>query len=797
MPIFKSIIDGAEYEVEANSQQEADAYARQAHGKGMDVGTTLELDDIVVTPESNPDVEEVQIETVQTDKPEPSMLQKIGDVFTGNLRATPETEALGDWASMPELNELSLNSFQAALGTMLSSPEETAGIIKAQYPNVQMRTDYNGNIILKSSIDGKEYAIKPGFQLSDVPRTAGALAAFTPAGAPIRAEGFAAGALSKLPGVSAQGAAKALNTSLGIGVRSGATQAAIEGVEAGTGGEFNSGNVAAATAIPAAIPLASRLMQSVKSKLFGAPNPAAEAVAGAVDNVPVAAPQAATVEPATLEEISVTAKKAGEGGKSAFQELATQAMPDQQKIEAAKRLGIEEYLQPDHVTTNQVFRELSQAVKSYPGSLARAQELEGMAQITKRVDDMLANIGANDASVVSDMAKRDLEQVYEKSYKEAGKLYEEIRTAIPPTTPVNADNVLTTIRTRAEELGGVENLSAPERMILSKLSPKEGKQPTYALLDDVRRDIVAAKYKNQGAFKDSDDRLLDIMNNALRSDQQAVVEQFGLGDKFNLAQSTAATYKAIQDDLTSLFGKSLSGSIVGDISASTRSLAKGDTSKFINLLGAIKYLPKDQQQQIVATGLATAFGKKLRNENMNFGAYADWYRGLKSNQKAYTALMSNLPKGTAKNLDDLYKVSDGISKAALERIGTGRINVVNDIVKNADTAIGRMYDSLKTTTQGATIGAIGGMLGPLGGGLSGALASALSKKKEPAMQAVDRVISSPQFIKAATNPTPENVRKLAYDQRFIEFMKYVNKNADLSDRERFILSTIQAEKPKD
>lgn len=760
MATFKSIIDGAEYEVEADTQQEADMFARQAHGKGMEVGTTIELDDIVVTPESNPDTEETPTDQ-QAQQPEPSFMQKISDIFTGNLRKTPETEGLSDWASMPELNELTFNSFRTALGTMMTNPEETAGVIKAQYPNVQMRTDYNGNIILKSSIDGKEYAIKPGAQVSDIPRTIGGIAAFTPAG---RA-----------------------TSALGLAGASAATQGVIEGVEAASGGEFDAGNVALAGAIPAAGGLAS----GIKSKLTGG---GAQAVTQAAK---AGQPLQSAVQPMELEAVSATAKKAGEGSKTAIETLATQVMPDEEKMQAARRLGIEEYLQPDHVTTNQVYRELAQAVKSYPGSIARAEELKGLEKVTQAADEIINKLAAGDLSNISDVAKKQLQTAHDVSFKEAGKLYDELRQSIPATTRVQADNVLNTIKARADELGGTEFLSAPEKQVLAKLSPKDGALPTYALLDDVRRDIVAAKFKGQGAFKDADDRILDILNNGLREDQKAVAEQFGKGDVFELAQKTAGTYKSIQDDLKSLFGKDMSGSLVGDMSASTRALSKGDTSKFLGLLSSIKYLPKEQQQQIVAGGLRTAFGDKLASGQMNFGSYAKWYRGLKENKQAYTALMSNLPKETAKSLDDLAKVSEGIAAASRERIQTGRIQVVEDIVKNADTTIGKMYEAVKGSSGKMMLGAVADVVGTGGAGMAFALGSALQKKKEPAMKAVDSVITSQPFIKAVANPSPENVRKLAYDKRFIDFMKNVTSNADLTERERFIMSVIQAEKPKE
>src|SRR5690606_4208610 len=99
---------------------------------------------------------------------------------TGNLRATETTESLPDWATMPELNQMSWASAKTGVGTILSNPEETAQIIQANFPEAQVRQDEKGNYIIRSSIDGNEYAIKPGFRVSDIPRALAALGAFTP-----------------------------------------------------------------------------------------------------------------------------------------------------------------------------------------------------------------------------------------------------------------------------------------------------------------------------------------------------------------------------------------------------------------------------------------------------------------------------------------------------------------------------------------------------------------------------------------------------------------------------------------
>ncbi len=184
------------------------------------------------------EVESAQAQPAPTPQEEPGLLAKAGDLFTGNLRATEETDTLPDWGGMPEMNEItSKEGWKTAIGTMMTGPAETAQIISANYPGVQVRQDAKGNYIMRSSIDGKEYAIKPGFQLSDIPRAGMALAAFTPAGRATSILGGAAASAGTQAAIEASQAATGGNVDTQdiamSGVAGGAVPAVIKGVQAG------------------------------------------------------------------------------------------------------------------------------------------------------------------------------------------------------------------------------------------------------------------------------------------------------------------------------------------------------------------------------------------------------------------------------------------------------------------------------------------------------------------------------------------------------------------------------------
>lgn len=757
-----------------------------------------------------------------------SLPSHIKEAITGDKRHTAETDAAPDWAGMPELNSFSMASAKTGLGTLLANPAETVKIIQSNFPGVQARRDDKGNYLLRSSIDGKEYAIKPGFQLSDLPRALGGIVAFTPAG---RATTIGGAALA------------------GAG-----TQAAIEASQAATGGEFNPGEVAMAGALGGAVPAAVQAVRAVAAPAkqilqrvrgidpaagvepAAAVDPLAAASAGAADAADAgaaAAPaQAADATPLAAVDLASTARKAAEGGmgsKSATQVLAEQAAPDAKVVEAAKRLGIEDHLQPDHVTTNQAFRELSQAVKSIPGSEARAAEMEGLNRVAERADKLIEEIGGTHdiSSKVRDV-KRELQGTYDEIKGHADGLYDELRAAIPAKAEAPAENVLAMINARADELGGMKNLSSMEKMIAAKLSSKAVKQtevvpgnpllpgaqsaskrtievmkqPTYALLDDVRRDLTAARIQRAGPFKDSDARLITMLEGALRKDQQSAAEQFGMGAKWDLAQKTAATYKGIQDDLSALFGKNLDESFAGDLAGAVRALPAGDPSKFLRL---VKSIPESMRQEVVASGLNTAFGKTAKRHDINFGNYADWYEGLLKNKQSYHAIMSNLPPEARKQLSALYRVSRSIRAATQERITTGRINAIKADLKPADNFAGRLYEAAKhqavavgagTVTGGATTAVAGPVAGAA---VAAAVTSALSKGAKPeAIKAVDKLITSPEFIelakKAAQGAKPETKRatlRLVHSAAWKRFAHAANQPINPTAAERWVTQALQ------
>ena len=743
----------------------------------------------------------------------------IREAITGTERATPTTQALPDYAAMPELNTFSMASFKSALGTMISSPEETIQIIKSNYPGVQVTQDEKGNYVLQSSIDGQFYAIKPGFQVSDIPRAVGAVAAFTPAGRAVT-----------IPGAIAAGAG---------------TQAVIEATQAGTGGRFDTGEVALAGALGGAGQAVTRIPQAVRDVRAGRVPPAAAppaAPAGAPGAAPVA-PVAGRIEPTfepapmmpagvqpsgavtfpvppspaapaapavamTAEELTATTRRAAEGGLGAGRAteiLATQAAPDPKVLEAARRLKIEGYLQPDHLTSNQAYRELAQAVKSIPGSQARAAEIAGLEQVGKQADDLITKIGGlTDLSQMNKAVRTQLDQTVTNLSNQADDAYKALRTAIPAQTRGPADNVINFVQQRADDLDGAQNLSGLEKSVRRKLTPKEIKDdagnvigmrnPTYALIDDVRRDIGAAA-RQQGPFADADTGLAKRLYALIDDDQFNLAETAGRGEQYRLAKSLVQMRKGFEDDMVSLFGKQLDQSLVTKLSTATTALSKGDGEKLVNILTAI---PKDMRQMVAASALNTAFGKATQTGTLNFNTYANWYKGLLENKQAYAALMNNLPQPARKSLSDLYRVADNVRKASRERITTGRIQAVQQELQGADSLLGSVYMVAKRAAIGLPIEAATTAVGLPGAGIASGLTAALSKGVKPqVIKAADELIASPEFQRLAidgANKTPSQatVRAVARSAAFQRFAEAAKMPREMSWRERWLVQSMQA-----
>jgi hypothetical protein len=370
-------------------------------------------------------------------------LQKVGDVFTGADRQTPEAQAL------PELEGLLQDQgFGDALkfaGLQLVTPndEEMAKVLKARNPNLEFSRDEAGNLIGSDPTTGARALVNaPGLSLPDIGQLAAGALAFTPAG---RLAEIVGG------GIATQAAA--------LGIGSAATQAVIEGAQAAGGGDFNAEDVAISGALGAAAPIAAGAIgagvdtakRGVQA-LRNAPASQSEIVQAAKQaNIPLMTTDVAQPETFIGKSAQTLGERiplAGTGGLRADQQNARQA--------AVQALGA------DYPTPQP-----SQIIDSLKAQASRVKKAAG-----KRYDELLPKIeavgavGYGKTSSAIDDAIAELSQPGVVSSGEAVAELQRFKQALNST-----DQTYSTLRKNRSELRDV---------IKSYDSPLRSQMPTRA-----------------------------------------------------------------------------------------------------------------------------------------------------------------------------------------------------------------------------------------------------------------------------------------------------------------------------
>ena len=742
---------------------------------------------------------------------------------------------------------------------LTADPKEITQVTQHIFPGVKIRQDEKGNYLMTSGVNGKDYAIKPGVTYGDVFRGLGTLGTYMLGGEVAAAPKLLGAKAATVAGQAASGAAtqagieavKSANGgdfNVGNVAASGVIPPIFHGLGklvGSTGAKLHEAiksllpnpkpiitqapaDIAAAAeqikpAIQAAQPLAEsqphlNISQSETNTANLQANAAADDALAAQKQAAYDAEQANAdlaftknineQDPTLLQgqDLAELALKAGAGNKKAVDKLAQQVAPNKETVDAATRLGVLDDLQPDHITTNQAVRTMAQSLKSIPESPLKAAEKETMLKLGKTADDFITKLGGkSDTSTLSDDIKQQFGKLHEDTKAEAQAIYENINKKIKlksasASVPVETPNLNATIKELvAGSNNDIKNLSKAEQSVFNKLQPKNGVKPTYDMLDRVRKSLNDAKgFNAKGDFAGIDDRTNTMLSHALRADQESAVAKYGLADDWNMAQAKSQLYLGMQNDITELFGKASEGSLVGNLSKSVKSLPTGDITQFTRLIDATKHLPKETREEIVASGLHTAFGKNLVNGNFTPLEYVQWYEGLATHKKAYTALMANLPKESRQSLSDLYKVYKSVQTSRKEFIGTGRAGMspvveMSKRLEASDRLISRLYQAAKMSGGRLATGIGSDLIGTHGVGTALAVGSILQKAQTPVKASIAKLIASPEFKEAIVNPVAPTIKRLAYSKQFTQFMRKLDNQKTIGDREKWIIQSLQAE----
>ncbi|MGL6191261.1 MAG: transglycosylase SLT domain-containing protein [Serratia nevei] len=427
-------------------------------------------------------------------------------------------------------------------------------------------------------------------------------------------------------------------------------------------------------------------------------------------------------------------------------DAARDVAPRQDVIDAAKQLGLsEDDLLLSHVSGNQAYRDFEQALKSVPGSQLAAQENRALTKIAKQATDLTDAAGAlPDKAAMNDKFLSSFQRGIATVQDKSDQLYNQISAAIPKGQTVEANNIIRYLDGKADELGGAEHLSTMEKRVYNSVAPvgTEATAPTYARLDNIRKQIGQAIGKNSGPFRDEETGALKQLYANLTADQEQAVVAAGMGDKWQAAKKLIGVRTTMEDALTGLLGKDLRGDIGTKAALAIRNLAKGDAKGFRALQQDI---PSPRiRREVVATSLRDAFSQGSRKENeFHLPGFVDWYQGMKSSG-TLPMVEQELGARTTKQLRNLFTVSQAVRQARESSIQTGRLNA---FIKQFD-AEGGTLDKIYRHGKGALATTVLGHIPVVGPTLSyGAVAGMAAKEAaRPARSvAADRLLASPEF----------------------------------------------------
>jgi hypothetical protein len=721
----------------------------------------------------------------------------LAEQITGARRATPETQTLPEWTTMPEMNQVSVASFKSALGTMMSNPKETVQILQANFPGVQVRQDAKGNYLLRSSVDQKEYAITPGFTMGDIPRAIGGIAAFTPAGA-----------ARTIPGAI---------------LGSGATQAAIEASQAATGGNAGRGELAeigmAAATGPAGQILqrvGAPVVQAVRSgaqrvmpRPGPAPAPRVEPTFEAPPVTPEAPPVAPTAAPpvtpaaaptatttVTTEVVNNLVQKAsgtGFGAAAARNKLADLAQINVGAKEAADRLGIK--LPADVFSDSPQVRAAAGLTRSAAASEAEAAWRTTVSQAVEKADEVIRQFdatfveGAVAPGVVSQKIKDSLTATRSDLNAQASKIYNSVDEVVPKTSVVELPKLQEILASVKAEVGE-KGMSAAERNLAKMI---EDGNVTYGRLKREKTLIGKAIDKLESPYGSMAEADLKRLYAALADDQLTNVGNIGgeeLRKQLRAANLIYAKERALGQRIVNAFGQDIEGSVANKMRTAITGAAKGDAGEFNRLLKAV---PEDLRKETIATALAsvTRSARGAEKGGFGFSEFADIYPKLRANPPVYKTIVETLGKDSANVLRDLFEVSKRITEARANVLTTGK---ANQAFANPEGLIGKVMDS--TITQ-RIVTTVTGMV-PGGGAVAPDIIKFMSTGAEERVKAAGKLFADEAFqklaVEAATKPAPSAaaLRRTAMSQSFQNFADAVKLPKALDSRIQWLQTATQA-----
>ena len=724
-------------------------------------------------------------EALKTYKPqaplqqEPSMWESAKESVTGNQRTTPEIEQMDRVDLMPELNDWSLKNVGYSLRTMLTQPKETAEVIKANYPEVQIRQDPKGNYVFKSARDGKEYAIKPGLGITDV------------------IGGAAAGALGYTGAtLAAPLAAMAGGGYTGAAITGAASQLPIELAKLPGGGSVSPMDMAVSTALGPALHGAGSILRTAKNAIL--PPSAATQAAQVVSQPAAQVAQQASTPAAQQQAVNLVRNASGSGyfANKAKNLLATNLDPDVEAVAAAGRLGVANDLPADVLSQNTQLRNIAGATRSEVGSKAEAGWQDIVKKTADKFDVELEKLGAifddgkPSASAASSKIRETLKADRDALNKQATDLYDEVNAVIPKETTATFPKLTQTLAEVEKEVG-LDGMTAQEKRLFGMINGET--EPTYGRLLREKNLIGKAIAGKESPYGSMDEATLKRLYGALAEDQIASVKVVGgedLAEKLVKANDIYFQERELGDKIVKAFGRDLDGSISGKLIKAMTSASKDDEKLFTEIM---KVVPEELKGETLLTALASATRAKqgIAKNGFGFQEYANVYGGLRGDVK--TALNEHLKGEKSKTLHDLFRLSKYITDARAKVLTTGKANQVLKDQLSENNLVGKIMSS--TLGKAAVTGAAATATGGMGAAAVPMLTNFVNQSGKKAMIAAGDLFTSQELKDLIAEGIQKGmasdraVKRLAISKAFANYAKEIK--LPMTEAEKWIQSGLK------
>lgn len=376
------------------------------------------------------------------------------------------------------------------------------------------------------------------------------------------------------------------------------------------------------------------------------------------------------------------------------EEVAEIVKADPEFFRAADELGITTEPIAAFASQNPQFRDVSGALQTVPGSVIDVQSREFITSTANKADELIEQYGGTlDKAQLGLDFKADSLKTIEDLAVQADDVYGSIRQLLPEGNRFEAPNAVAFLQDLATKEKIPPKLAAKLKQLspITKITkgriivnPATGARrdtsttetifPTLGRIDQIRREIGQAINKGSGPFKDVETGLNKALYARLTRDQDAIASGAGLVDVTDGAKALVIRRKQLEDNLQLLLGKDLNQALNVNVAGAIKNLSKGEIGKFNKVINAI---PKQKRGEVVLSAMNDVFkGTGVGQQQLNPTQFVKWFQTINRSPATKKALFDALPADSRKAINNLFVVSQGISRALGQITPTGRINAM-------------------------------------------------------------------------------------------------------------------------